>query len=87
MNSKNTVSTPRRSRSIRSRYVVCVNNDAYAASLEKGKIYQLLPDAPAKAHNLLRIVDESGEDYLYPADWFMSIAVSPAVAKAITSTA
>jgi len=87
MNSKKILSSPRPSRSIKSRYVVCVNNDGYAASLEKGKIYQLLPDAPAKAHDLLRIIDESGEDYLYPADWFMSIAVSPAVAKALTSTA
>ena len=87
MNPKKTVSSPRRSRPVRSRYVVCVNNDGYAASLEKRKIYQLLPDASAKAHHLLRVIDESGEDYLYPADWFVSIAVSPSVARALISTA
>ena len=87
MNSKKIVSPPRRSKSVRSRYVVCVNNEGYAASLEKRKIYQLLPDAEAKAHNLLRLIDESGEDSLYPAGWFMVIAVSPAVAQALTSAA
>jgi hypothetical protein len=63
--------------------VVCIANDGYAASLEKRKIYQTLPDADAAAHSLLRVVDESGEDYLYPARWFVSFDVSPTMAKAL----
>jgi hypothetical protein len=46
--------------------VICVDNEGYAASLEKRKIYFALRDASAEKHGLLRIVDESGEDYLYP---------------------
>jgi hypothetical protein len=46
--------------------VVCVDNEGYPASLEKRKIYVALRDANAEKHGLLRIVDESGEDYLYP---------------------
>jgi hypothetical protein len=50
--------------------VVCVENDGYAVSLEKRKIYVALRDAAAEKHNMLRIVDESGEDYLYPKAFF-----------------
>ena len=49
---------------VRSRYAVCVQNEGYEASLEKRKIYQVLPDADATAHHLTRVIDESGEDYL-----------------------
>ena len=65
------------------RFVVCINNEGYPASLEKRKIYQMLPDAEASAHKLIRIVDETGEDYLYPMDWFMPITLSPGVVKAL----
>src|SRR5258708_25254825 len=50
--------------------VVCIDNEGYAASLEKRKIYVALRDAGAEKHGLLRIVDESGEDYLYPKTSF-----------------
>ena len=50
----------------RTRYVVCIKNKGYRASLEKRKIYKVIPDAEASAHKLIRVVDESGEDYLYP---------------------
>jgi hypothetical protein len=50
---------------------VCVRNDGYAASLEVRKIYRVLPDPGAATAHLLRVVDESGEDYLYPADYFV----------------
>ena len=59
----------------RPRFVVCIKNDGYSASLEKRKIYRALPDSQASAHGLLRIVDESGEDYLYPADFCVSITL------------
>ena len=51
-------------------YAVCVNNDDYPASLEVGKIYRTLPDDHAEKHNLVRVVDESFEDYLYPDTYF-----------------
>jgi hypothetical protein len=55
------------------RFLLCVKNDAYPASLEVRKVYQALPDAVAEARNYVRVIDESGEDYLYPADYFVSI--------------
>lgn len=63
--------------------VVCVDNDGYAASLETRKIYVMLRDAGAEKHGMLRIVDESGEDYLYPKAFFRSIALPLAVKKAV----
>ena len=63
--------------------VVCVDNDGYAASLEKRKIYVALRDAGAEKHSMLRIVDESGEDYLYPKAFFRPIALPLAVRRAV----
>ena len=57
-------------------FVVCLKNDGYAASLERHKIYRVLADPEAERHVDLRIVDESGEDYLYPKDWFVRITAS-----------
>jgi len=54
--------------------VVCVDNDGYAASLERRKICIALRDTDAEKHGLLRIIDESGDDYLYPKKFFRSIA-------------
>jgi hypothetical protein len=63
--------------------VVCVDNEGYPASLERRKIYVALRDADAEKHGLLRIIDESGEDYLYPKASFRSIALPQAVKKAV----
>ena len=63
--------------------VVCVNNEGYPVSLEKRKLYVVLRDAVAEKHGLLRIVDESGEDYLYPKAFFRSIALPQAVKRAV----
>jgi hypothetical protein len=63
--------------------VVCVDNEGYEVSLEKRKIYVALPDAPAEKHGMLRIIDESGEDYLYPRAFFRSIALPQAVKRAV----
>jgi len=60
-------------------FVVCVNNDGYSVSLERRKIYLTLPDDKAKEHDLLRVVDESGEDYLYPARFFVAIKLPQAL--------
>jgi len=67
--------------------VVCVSNEGYLASLEKRKIYIALRDADAEKHGLLRIVDESGEDYLFPKTFFRSIALPQAVRKAVLAAA
>ena len=63
--------------------VVCVSNADYLASLEKRKIYVALRDISAEKHGLLRIVDESGDSYLYPKTFFRSIALPQAVKKAV----
>jgi hypothetical protein len=63
--------------------VICVENDGYAVSLEKRKIYVALRDAAAEKHDMLRIVDESGEDYLYPKAFFREIALPQAVRRAV----
>jgi hypothetical protein len=57
------------------KYVVCVNNQDYSASLEVRKLYQVLEDEQAGQRQMLRIVDESGEDYLYPSRYFAEIEV------------
>lgn len=59
--------------STRSNLLLCVRNDSYEASLERRKIYQALPDRDAAKHQQVRVVDESGEDYLYPAIFFAPI--------------
>ena len=67
--------------------VVCVSNGGYPASLEKRKIYVALRDADAEKLELRRIVDESGDDYLYPKALFRSIALPQAVKKAVLAAA
>ena len=60
-------------------FAVCVRNDGYEASLERNKIYAVLPDDEAERDGDLRVVDESGEDYLFAADRFVAIEVPTAV--------
>ena len=64
---------PKRSR--KTEFVVCVNNEGYPASLELHKIYRVLPDEDAAAEGDIRVIDESGEDYLFPASYFAPIEV------------
>lgn len=68
-------------------FAVCIQNTDYTASLERRKIYQLLPDADAAKHQLVRVIDESGEDYLYPANYFLQIDLPPAVKNALLQAA
>ena len=70
----------------RPRYVLCVTNRGYAASLERKKIYRRLDDAGASRHGLIRVVDESGRDYLYPASYFVAIVVPEMARRALTRT-
>ena len=66
-----------------SHFVVCINNEGYPASLELHKIYRVVPDKGAAADGDLRVIDESGEDYLYPATYFAPIKVPAAVEESL----
>ena len=65
------------------RYAVCIANEGHEASLERNKVYALLPDARAQADSLVRVVDEDGEGYLYPAAWFVAVEVPKAVEESV----
>ncbi len=66
-------------------FVVCINNTDYSASLEIRKIYQVVPDSQANNHHQIRIIDESGEDYLYPSDYFMALELSEPLQQALAT--
>jgi hypothetical protein len=66
---------------------VCVDNDGYPASLEKRKIYVALRDGEAEEHGLLRVIDESGDDYLYPRTLFRLIDLPETVRRAVLAAA
>jgi hypothetical protein len=70
-------------RTMAKQLVVCVENEGYPVSLEKRKIYVALSDTPAGKHGLLRIVDESGSDYLYPETFFRPIELPQPVKRAV----
>jgi len=57
------------------KFAVCINNSEYPASLELHKIYRVLPDEDAAQDGDIRIIDESGEDYVFPVEWFIAIDV------------
>jgi hypothetical protein len=67
--------------------VICVDNEGYLASLELRKIYVKLADASAKKHGYLRIIDESGEDYLYPSSMFVPAVLPDEVRRAVLKIA
>jgi hypothetical protein len=72
---------------MRTSFVVCVRNDGYPASLQLGRVYEQRPDKVAGQDGFVRIVDESGEDYLYPKRMFARVTVAkaerPAVKRAV----
>jgi hypothetical protein len=64
-----------------------VRNGENPASLELRKLYEVIPDEKASKHHLVRVVDESGEDYLYPEDYFVAVKLPQAVGRAVLSAA
>ena len=64
-------------------FAVCLRNEGHEASLELRKLYEVLPDADAKKHGQVRVIDESGEDYLYPAVSFDLVALPANVAERV----
>jgi hypothetical protein len=73
--------------SAQAQFVVCINNEGYPASLELRKIYRILPDEKGVKHGLMRVVDESGEDYLYPERFFVPIQLPQAAEEAFLHAA
>ena len=69
------------------KYVVCVRNDDYPASLELRKLYRVLEDDFAGKHGMVRVIDESGEDYLYPNDFFVQVDLPAAIQKTLARIA
>ena len=69
-----------------SQFAICVENAEYPVSLELHKIYRVLPDEEAVEDGDLRIIDESGEDYLYPAEYFVIIEVPRQTARALAKS-
>jgi hypothetical protein len=67
-------------------FLLCIKNEAYRTSLEMRKVYQMIPDAAAASRRYVRIIDESGEDYLYPEDYFVPIELPRAAKNAFATT-
>jgi hypothetical protein len=67
--------------------VVCVKNEGFEVSLERRKIYVSIADEQAQSHRLIRVIDESGEDYLYPQRMFMPISLPQTVRRAVLTAA
>ena len=65
------------------RFAVCLQNDDYPASLEVRKLYRVVADRDAEAHGQLRVIDESGEDYLYPVGYFAAVELPAPVEAAL----
>ena len=70
-------------KSKRTVFAVCINNTGYPASLEAGKLYQVVPDPEAEKHGLIRVIDESGEDYGYSSERFFVLDVPHGLEKAL----
>lgn len=63
-------------------FAICID-DTDADDLEKGKVYRLVPDSDAKKSNYVRVIDDSGDDYLYPESYFVSIKLPSEVEEAL----
>lgn len=69
------------------KFAVCIGNEDYEASLELHKIYRVIPDADAEVDGDIRVIDESGEDYLYPSDWFVFIELPRSLERSLLRAA
>jgi len=71
----------------RAGFAICVKNQGYEASLERRKIYEVLADSDAEGHQKVRVVDESGEDYLFPAHYFVRVELPKRTERAVIEAA
>ncbi|HKC64046.1 MAG TPA: hypothetical protein VKB86_10430 [Pyrinomonadaceae bacterium] len=67
-------------------FAVCINNEGYEASLEFGKLYQVVPDDEAEGHGYMTIIDESGEGYWYSAQRFFPVEIPAKLARALSTS-
>ena len=72
---------------MKNQLVICVENSGYEVSLETRKLYETIPDKGAEKLNQIRVIDESGEDYLYPTEMFISVDLPSGIEKAVLSAA
>ncbi|MBN1479276.1 hypothetical protein JXA70_03280 [candidate division KSB1 bacterium] len=68
---------------MKSKYFICIDNRDAEASLERWKVYKAIEDNHAFKHKMIRIIDESGEDYLFPLDYFVPIDLPQTVERAM----
>ena len=71
----------------KSKFVICIDNLDYPASLEKRKIYESVADSDAEKLGQIRIIDESGDDYLYPIECFVEVNLSDDIREAVVRAA
>lgn len=69
--------------SVEHQFAICIRNEGYPASLELWKVYRVVPDDKAAKHQLIRVVDESGEDYLYSESYFVPVKLPQAAEEAL----
>lgn len=67
------------------RYAICLENKGYPASLEKRKVYEILSPEANDPEFMVRVVDESGEDYLFPAKWFAALTLPPKARRVLAA--
>ncbi len=77
----------KRRKTVSPHFAVCVKNAGYPVSLELHKIYRVIPDDDAAEEGDIRVIDESGEHYLYPADWFVEVKLPEPVQKSLLHAA
>ena len=68
-------------------FAICVRNDGYQASLELRKLYPVLDDEFGSKHNMIRVIDETGEDYLFPNEYFVRVSLPQAIEKKLRKIA
>jgi hypothetical protein len=72
-------------RPAKNQYVMCIENQGYTASLDKRKVYEVCAPQPNDPQTMIRVIDESGEDYLFPAKWFVPLELPPKARRAIAT--
>jgi len=68
-------------------FAICICNEGYEVSLGEAQVFEVLDDSDAVRHHQIRVIDESGEDYLYPENYFIKIALPQAIERALADAA
>lgn len=70
-------------RAARTHFALCIDSGEYPASLQRRKLYEVMPDADAEKHGQMRVIDDSGEDYLYPREYFQPLELTPFLSRLV----